>query len=705
MSNTIFNAALEYSEQGYSIIPVDRSTKKPCIPWKEYQNRIATEEEIEDWWEKYPDANVAIITGKKSGLAVVDADSKDGMAWMSQHCTKTTVYAKTGKGCHAYYLYPYHTDIKNAVRIAPDVDVRGEGGYVVAPPSIHANGTKYEWVITGDGFDDMPEFQPVNGFKSLFTTEDQPKGGNLNVNLTGVKASTNNSTNDGVEKGSRNNTLAQKAGKWAKLGLEFDEVEVLAKKWNSTNTPPLGESELKATLKSIWKRHIEHDAPTIEIPEETPHLIPLSSTTDKAFPEHLLHPGGLLEDLMQYIEENSAVSVPVFSLAGSLSFMGAVMGQKVMTQTGLRTNLYCISLGDSGSGKNGAIDTLPQLLRRTSAMDVQGPTELTSETAILSWIAKENKRNCWFCLDEIGQVIKGMQNAASPQSGIPRQLTSLFSATDRPVSKGYAISANNIFVPWHHVSLYGTTTKGRFWEGISGSEVADGFVARILVFQSTGESPFPKSKKRFDIPKDIIDRVSDIFNIPIEIDKSHGNMPNLNVPIPNIIPFTEDADKIMDAFARHYHSLKNRAKEDESGRSSIYGRTAEHAAKISLIHAVSLAGANVKEIGVASVQYACQLMEYLTQFLIAETQNNIAETEVASWKHKIIKAVRDVMAKNRLRNVSTVGASLRDLQRGRCQGLKSKELQELLNDLVVAEKLGKTIQVLTGKSVARYFVV
>ena len=143
MSNTILDAAIELLERDFSVIPVERLTKKPCIPWKEYQSRLPTEEELELWWDKYPDANVAIITGKVSGLAVVDADSEIGIDWMSNHCTKTTVYAKTGKGKHAYYLYPYHTDIKNAVRIAADVDVSGEGGYVVAPPSIHANGTKY----------------------------------------------------------------------------------------------------------------------------------------------------------------------------------------------------------------------------------------------------------------------------------------------------------------------------------------------------------------------------------------------------------------------------------------------------------------------------------------------------------------------------------------------------------------------------------
>lgn len=706
MSNTILDAAIELLERDFSVIPVDRMTKKPLVSWKEYQSRLPTEEELEEWWTKYPDANVAIITGKISGLAVVDADSQVGMEWIDKHCTKTTVYSKTGKGKHAYYLYPYHTDIKNAVRIAPDVDVRGEGGYVIAPPSIHANGTKYEWIFSSDGFDDMPEFEPVNGFKSLFPNQ-KTEGGNLNVNLSNVKTTANTSTTDGVEKGSRNNTLAQKAGKWAKAGLEFAEIELLAKQWNKTNKPPLGESELKATLRSIWKRHVENDVVENDIPE-TPHLKPGKTIKKETpFPDDLLHPGGLLEEIMDYIRDHSAASKPIFSLAASLSCLGAVMGQKVMTQTGLRTNLYCISLGYSGSGKNGAISTLPQILRHTKAMQYQGPTELTSETAILSWIAKETGRNCWICLDEIGQVLKGMKNPMSPQAGIPRQLTSLFSATDRPISKGYAISSNNLYIPWHHVSLYGTTTPDRFWESVSGGEVADGFLARILVFNDPSDPDFPQYDKKFAISDHLIKKINEIVEIEesIEWDKSAGNMPNMHIPIPKAVPFTDESYKIFEKFAYHYHQKRNQFKTDEFGRASIYGRAAEHAGKISLIHAVSSNSSKTKEIDVESVKYACRLVEYLTEKLIIEVAKNITETEVASWKMKIIKAIKDIMAKNKLKNKDYTGVSIRELQQGRCKGLKSKELQELINDLVIAETVGKVSVSINGQKTIKYYTV
>jgi hypothetical protein len=69
------NAALQYAKFGFSVIPISPGQKNPpLIPFKEYQTRCATPEEIAEWWIKWPDANVGIITGKISDLTVVDLD-------------------------------------------------------------------------------------------------------------------------------------------------------------------------------------------------------------------------------------------------------------------------------------------------------------------------------------------------------------------------------------------------------------------------------------------------------------------------------------------------------------------------------------------------------------------------------------------------------------------------------------------------------
>ena len=83
---------------------------------------------------------------------------------------------------------------------------------------------------------------------------------------------------------------------------------------------------------------------------------------EDTIPNEIINPGGLLQDLIEYIEKNSSVAVPFFSVAASVTLLGSICGQKFQTETGLRTNLYSISLGYSGTGKNAPFSCLPNLI-------------------------------------------------------------------------------------------------------------------------------------------------------------------------------------------------------------------------------------------------------------------------------------------------------------------------------------------------------
>src|SRR3990167_1828478 len=112
--------ALDYLEKGKSIFPVGKD-KIPLIAWKEYQTRLPAKEEIEKWWNKWPEANIGGITGEISGQIVVDfekgSDFKD---------FPSTLMAQTGNGGWHFY-YRYVPNVKNAVRIRPLVDIRSDG--------------------------------------------------------------------------------------------------------------------------------------------------------------------------------------------------------------------------------------------------------------------------------------------------------------------------------------------------------------------------------------------------------------------------------------------------------------------------------------------------------------------------------------------------------------------------------------------------
>ena len=133
----MFEIAKKYLAKNISVIPVGKD-KKPLINWKEYQTRLASQSEAFEWWQKWPDANIGIVTGKISGITVIDVEAGGDIS----RFPSTTIIRTGGGGWHLYYQYC--AGMENKTRVFPLTDVRGNGGFVVAPPSIHSSGKKYE---------------------------------------------------------------------------------------------------------------------------------------------------------------------------------------------------------------------------------------------------------------------------------------------------------------------------------------------------------------------------------------------------------------------------------------------------------------------------------------------------------------------------------------------------------------------------------
>lgn len=145
MSNTMLDWALWYQKQGLSIIPV--SGKVPLIPWKEYQERCASEEEIKAWWEKWPEADIGMVCGNRWDRFVIDIDGSEGVRQMLEFDLHPTIKVRTKRGYQLHYKYPKSFEGKTTLAgILPGVDTRGEGGYVKLPPSKFSDGSgRYTW--------------------------------------------------------------------------------------------------------------------------------------------------------------------------------------------------------------------------------------------------------------------------------------------------------------------------------------------------------------------------------------------------------------------------------------------------------------------------------------------------------------------------------------------------------------------------------
>lgn len=243
-NNKNLQAALAYKAIGWSVIPVGKN-KIPLIAWKVFQERIASDEEIEGWWKKYPNAQVGIVTGFISGLVVVDIE-KGGDPSIIKDDTMTI---QTGGGGWHFY-FEFDPAFSNAVRIMDNVDIRSEGGYVVAPPSETEKGA----------YKTLKGTKPVrmsHSTKKLFTDAYRASEGVPENKQSQVYLKKEDIVYQGAQEGGRNESITSYTGMvlsrihpslWDTVALP------LILQANIKNSPPLPQHEVLAIFKSISSR-------------------------------------------------------------------------------------------------------------------------------------------------------------------------------------------------------------------------------------------------------------------------------------------------------------------------------------------------------------------------------------------------------------------------------------------------------------------
>jgi hypothetical protein len=135
--------------RGLSVFPIPApgpggaDGKTPRVYWKRYQYHHATTEEVRRWFAPGWPVNVGIVTGEISEIVVVDLDGPEAVSWARRNLRSTPWFTRTRKGWHAFYRWPGEL-VGNRARVnGLPIDVRGDGGYVLGPGSVHASGHVY----------------------------------------------------------------------------------------------------------------------------------------------------------------------------------------------------------------------------------------------------------------------------------------------------------------------------------------------------------------------------------------------------------------------------------------------------------------------------------------------------------------------------------------------------------------------------------
>ncbi len=131
-------------------------SKRPLVKWREFQVRAPTDAEYQDWFARFPNANGVVPCGATHGVFVLDVDTIEAVEYVEKRGLPETPVTRTRRGFHHYFVHPQVFRVRNWIgKIAPGVDVRGDGGLAIAPGSLAKDGFRYSW-IPGQSPADLP---------------------------------------------------------------------------------------------------------------------------------------------------------------------------------------------------------------------------------------------------------------------------------------------------------------------------------------------------------------------------------------------------------------------------------------------------------------------------------------------------------------------------------------------------------------------
>jgi putative DNA primase/helicase len=273
-------AAWEYAERGLQVIPLQgiRNGKCTCQEWRDkngkgtcgtpgkhprfrnWPERATTDAmEIEKWYSHdFKGSNVGIATGAASGIFVLDVDPKNGgdesldSLFAKHGRLPDTLQAITGSGGRHYYFKHPGGTVPNEVCILPGLDIRGDGGQVVAAPSMHMSGRRYAW----DGLDgfNAPILPAPEWLLDLMFRKEPKRNGRGKGKVVPIGKA--------VPEGQRNATLARLAGVARRKGSSVEAINAYLQAENRDRcNPPLPEDEVRQIAESVSKYVPEENAP------------------------------------------------------------------------------------------------------------------------------------------------------------------------------------------------------------------------------------------------------------------------------------------------------------------------------------------------------------------------------------------------------------------------------------------------------------
>lgn len=245
MENKLLAAALWYARHDWYIFPLKPRSKEPLPGTHGVKDATNDEKQIRAWWAEHPDANIGGACGP-SKITVIDVDGDKGGtdSWAELRASYTiddkTPTSLTASGEHLIYRNPPGVSTRNTTgKLGAGLDTRGDGGYIVLPPSIHPSGIEYRWEETY-----RPNERAMLPLPPVLVSL-------LNKPSRNGYAPPHDDA-DTVPEGGRNAFLTSWAGRLRRGGANEDEIAVTLRALNTNRCqPPLSDGEVEGIAASV----------------------------------------------------------------------------------------------------------------------------------------------------------------------------------------------------------------------------------------------------------------------------------------------------------------------------------------------------------------------------------------------------------------------------------------------------------------------
>ena len=645
----ILESALAYARMGYPVFPCVSGGKAPATKHG-CKDATTDEDRIRAWWQKQPEANIGLAT---VGLIVVDVDGPEN-PWLADQPDRQQTLAAAplsltpNGGRHHVFRQPVGKSWGNSSgKLAPKVDTRGNGGYIVAPPSA-VDGKAYRWA---GGFelltspDGLPEPPPwlVDVLDSsrarkpaLSPPPPAPRTDDVERRAVAYLDAMPPSVSG---QGGHNAAYAAATAMVHGFALAPESaLALLLGHYNPRCQPPWLERELRHKVQDAAAK--PHDRPlgwlrdtdTLEPPSDvdlsgilmkagpaTSDVRPPAGPPDPGpMPDALLRVPGFISEVMDHCIATAPYPNTVMAFCGALALQAFLAGRKVRDPGDNRTNIYLLALAHSSAGKDHPRKINTCIVHQAGLHECLG----------VGFASGEGIQDALFltpCMlfqtDEIDSILQQINKAKDARhEAVMSTLLTIYSTANSvfPMRRKAGKESPGV-IDQPCLSIFGTAIPNHYYAALSERMLTNGFFARMLIAES-GPRQRGQEPRILDLPP----RVIATAKWWADYRPGTGNLENWH-PVPAIVEHTDGAKRLL--IQTREESEDEYAKAESRGDAvgtTVWGRVSEQARKLALIHAVS-ENHQAPRIDLPAVEWATRFVMHQTRRMLFMASAHVAE--------------------------------------------------------------------------------